>query len=96
MKQWIRNYLGVDNLEMHLNELRLEIGRIDLSEIRKLRNQVEPTLIGIGRIIAKLDANYGRSEFDPECIAESNRLGKEAINRLVAENLARHHQFGDE
>ena len=57
-------------------------------ETEKLRNAIAIHNRALGRIIAKLDPMYGKSDFDPERRAESDRLADEVIARLRAEHAA--------
>lgn len=49
-----------------------------------------PQLIGanraMGRLIAKLDPEYGRSEFDPQRKRESDELSDQIIRKMIAEH----------
>lgn len=89
MKNWLREYLGI-------NEVLTALNRLELEDIRDLHNRqinMQRTLgaigPGLGRVIAKLDPQYGRSEFDPARKAESDKLAEETIKRLEAEAAAR-------
>lgn len=98
MKDFIKRYLGITDIEDILsNKLNSLSNDIDnyLVETKKLRGQVETAMVGLGLLLAKLDPILAVSEHDPVRKAESDRLGKEVINRLRAENAARHHQTGD-
>lgn len=102
MKQWIRRYLGLDDLQTSVetsSSRTQDMLIINSIETKRLINRVEPVMIGIERIISKLDPMFAQSENpldNPNRKAESDRLGKEAIDRLLAENAARHHSHGDE
>lgn len=93
---WLRRILHVYNLERDLEQLKNEnqvIGR-HLREIKSGLNNLQTTMNavvtpGIARLIAKADATYVTSEFDPKRKAESDKLAEETIRRLQAEAAAR-------
>jgi hypothetical protein len=70
-----------DILNKQLSTQEHVIGRILL--------QVNAITPGLGRVIAKLDTQFGRAEIDPARKAESDKLGEEVIKRLEAEAKAR-------
>jgi hypothetical protein len=88
MKEWIRNWLGitdiVNNQQMLFNEHAQLHNKVD--KANKTLNAIGP---GLGRVIAKLDANYAKDELDPDKRAESDRIGEEALRRLAGEAAAR-------
>ena len=65
-----RNLLSVHQLEDDLNQLTTKLSAV---------------LSGVGRLIAKADAMYAKSEDDPGRVAESGKLGDQVIERLRAE-----------
>lgn len=85
---WLRTILRIPHIQQDLQQLVIENQAIgtQLREIRKTLNTIGP---GLGRVIAKLDPQYGRSEFDPARKAESDKLAEETIKRLEAEAAAR-------
>jgi hypothetical protein len=82
MKNWLREYLGI-------NEVLTALNRLELDHIRKMQSTLNAIGPGLGRVIAKLDANYARDELDPDKRAESDRIGEEALRRLAGEAAAR-------
>lgn len=48
--------------------------------------QGKATNLALARIIAKIDPEYGRSEFDPKRKAESDALGDQIIRKLISEH----------
>jgi hypothetical protein len=91
MKRWIRRWLGIDEILDQLQAIRYEnrgqYGNIE-RRLEHIENRVTAITPGLARIIAKLDPMYGRSEFDPDRIAESNKLEKEILDKLWAEHVA--------
>lgn len=89
MKQLIRRWLGLDVITWHLEDIRnnrLDDRRLLNRLDRNLLDVIAPAMV---RVAAKLDAQYTRSEFDPQRIAESKALEEEVIKRLNAEAMAR-------
>ena len=98
MFHWLRRKLFLDNIAHNtviacneVSALRDELH----NEMGKLQHQINILLPGLGRVIAKLDPMYGKSEHDPARKAESDRLGEEIIKRLIADNAARKHTLGE-
>lgn len=87
LRRRIRDYLGINDLFDGLAADRdlSDAVRSLSSDIYKLAIQVQAQQLGIGRIIAKLDPAYGGPEIDPTRRAESDKLGKQVIERLAAE-----------
>ena len=85
MKQWIRKYLGIDDL---LNQVHLYQTQTISAEttIRKLDEANRVLLAGLGRVVAKLDPNYGMDDHDPKRKAESDEIGSRAIKKMMGEN----------
>lgn len=97
MFHWLRRKLFLDNIAHNtviacneVSALRDELH----NEMGKLQHQINILLPGLGRIIAKLDPMYGKPEIDPARKTESDRLGEEAIARLIADSMARRHTEG--
>jgi len=84
MRNWIRRWLGIEELRLNLFYVRKEI-----------QKDYRVTQQALGRIVAKLDPDYNKSESDPSRKAESDRLGEEVIKRLEAEDWARRHTTGE-
>ena len=88
MKQWIKTWLGITEIHKDL-EMVLHIQNLDTDNVLKTINVVSMQ-IGIhnralGRVIAKLDPLFVTDEMDPNRKAESDRLGQEAIKRIIGE-----------
>lgn len=86
MKNWIRHFLGLDEVITQLRALR-DLRVSDRNEINALKGQITAANRGMGRLIAKLDPNYGRDELDPAVRAESDRISDAVIRRLIAEHV---------
>jgi uncharacterized small protein (DUF1192 family) len=91
---WIKNILGITDLERQIAMLETEIE--DLTEkVSAALDHYETQGLALGRIIAKLDPNYGRDPIsDRDLIAESDAIGNEVIKRLRAEQQAIDNQRG--
>lgn len=87
MKQYLQRLLGITQLTSKIETLERSIRELERVQY-KLINAVHVSQAGLGRVIAKLDPMYGRSEFDPERVAESNRIGEEVLKKLFAEQAA--------
>ncbi len=91
MRNFLRRLLGLnDDLEAIISAVESSNGDIQRIELR-----LSAMSAGMGRIVAKLDPMYGKSEFDPARKAESDKLGEETIRRLEAEDWARRHSVGE-
>lgn len=88
LKDLIRRWLGLDQILWNLQDIR-ENRLSDRKLLNKMDTQLIAILPGLGRVIAKLDANYARSEFDPAKQAESDAIGEEILRRLAAEQAVR-------
>lgn len=95
IKQWLRRFLGTDDLANKVSSLYDNIER-QTNEVKKMRGQLTPMLEALGKILVRLDPILAQSEFDEKRKAESDKLGREAIDRLIAEDKARRHCFGEE
>ena len=80
----IMNWLGISDLFRSISDHTAYQDR----EFQKILNQIAVHNRALGRIIAKVDPQYNRSEFDPERRAESDKLADEVIARLHAEHKA--------
>lgn len=95
MNNWVRRWLG---LEQDFATLaRMIADNADkLKVIEKNINRTVVTSQAVGRLVARLDPNYAKTELDnPERKAESDRLGEEVIAKLEAEDRARRHTLGE-
>lgn len=89
MKNWIRRFLGIDELitNQHLLDARTASMQLRLNTLSKIEGQIIAANRGMGRLISKLDPMYGRDELDPARKAESDKLGEEIIRKLIAEHI---------
>ena len=76
----IHQWLGLDVIRRSQS--------INASAIAGLHNKLDIQNLALARVIAKLDPNYARSEFDPTRRAESDDIGRAVIARLEAEAKA--------
>lgn len=88
MKHWLREYLGINDLVRNQQMLFDEHATLHHKSDRILK-QVNAITPGLGRVIAKLDTQFGRADIDPTRKAESDKLAEETIKRLEAEAKAR-------
>lgn len=97
MKKMIRRFLGLPEdgiagtlaaheevLRIHANQMR----NATTSIYKKLDEELAITNLAVGRVIAKIDPTYIRSEHDPKRLAESEELGNKVIERIRAEHTA--------
>lgn len=95
IKDWIRNWLGITDIVTNQQQLYTEHSILHTkmdnhkNQLRAVSRQLDTIGPGLGRVIAKLDAKYAESEFDPTRRAESDKLAEETIKRLEAEAAAR-------
>lgn len=98
MFSWLQHKLGISSLRTDMqfshDVLLANIANLR-NDVAKLQTQLGAIAPGLGRVIAKLDPMVAKSEFDPERIAESKRLGEEVIKRLEGEDLARKYTTGE-
>jgi hypothetical protein len=93
MSKWqfrIQNWLGVFGIIQSIDELRAQSINLqrDITELRRMKDQISIHNRALGRFIAKLDPLFGSNEFDPARKTESDRLADAVIERLKAEHLA--------
>jgi hypothetical protein len=95
MKNIIRKWLGLDKIQEDQHMIARCLARISTTQTLHL-DQLKILYSGVARIIAKIDPEYSRSEFDPIRKAESDKLGAEVMNKLIGEHLAQRHSTGEE
>ncbi len=81
LQQRIRNWLGITEILIQQDSLRMKAD--------KAQSVLNAIGLGLGRVIAKLDAKFAESELSPERRAESDRIAEETIKCLYAEAAAR-------
>lgn len=87
-KYWLREYLGIQDITSNQQQLYSDHASLH-RKVEKVSAQISTIIPGLGRIIAKLDANYAKDELDPAKRAESDRISEEVIKRLEGEAKAR-------
>ncbi len=92
MKNWLRNYLGINEIMEDLRTVRFANDALSVT-LKELFILQRATSSGVSRIIAKLDPMYSSPELDPTRKANSDKIG-EAIEKLIAEEKARMHIDG--
>ncbi len=85
IKERIREWLGINDIRYDLAMLDNALAR----DVSGIKNSINTILPGLGRVISKLDTQYGRAEIDSVRKAESDKLTQETIKRLEAEAKAR-------
>lgn len=94
MKAWLRRLLGTYDIDERLKAIEMQMHQYRglLNQNKGLLNQTKNNVglhdRALGRIIAKLDPNYGLDELDPRRKAESDALGDAVIKKLKAEHAA--------
>ena len=94
----VRRWLGIESTNNNVQDLRVEL-QVLHDEIKAYHKQGRVSALALGRIIAKLDPNYGRHENpmdDPGRREESDRLGAAVIKKLEGEEWAQRHNEGRE
>lgn len=84
----IRRWLGITEIQEDQSAIMDRLHNLN-NELVRLQQSMKAIGHGLGRIIAKIDANYAKNEFDPAKRAESNKIGEEVLKRLNAEAKAR-------
>lgn len=87
MWKYIRRKLRLYEIQEDQTFLSDKLDALAAAIDRKTTQETARNL-ALGRIIAKLDPAYGRSEFDNVRKAESDRLGQEALDKLLGEAQA--------
>ena len=87
MKKWIRQYLGIAEVQQDQDLLNLRLRGV-LTELAAIKGQAIASNRGMGRLLAKLDPLFGVDELDPERKADSDRIGQDIIRKLIAEHVA--------
>jgi len=85
----IQAWLGIDSVVSEIVECQDSLESIERKVNQIATAQLGVILPGLGRIIAKIDPAYIGPEDDPKRKAESDRLGEEAIKRMIGEQQAR-------
>lgn len=57
-------------------------------QFEQLKAQNKVTNLAVARIIAKIDPEYVRSEFDPDRRKESDEINDKIMRKLLSEHLA--------
>ena len=89
----IREFLGLDVINDEIGALHGRLSALD-STLKRMKNVATANSVALGRVLARDPANTV-DELDPMRKAESDRLGREAIARLQAEDAARRHTLGE-
>jgi hypothetical protein len=98
MRRLLRKLLGLD---ADLRALSSDHAQIINTQMRveaslfSARKELRVATEALGKILSALQPMFARSEFDPERRAESDKLGQEVIERLIAEDWARKHTPGE-
>lgn len=93
MKQFIRRWLGIEELDNKLTSIM--DGQITVNaHVLKAELKMVVHNAALGRILAKLDPMYGVSEHDPVRRAESDRLGRDIIDKLTGETKVQRRNLG--
>ena len=95
MKNWIRNWLGINGLKSAQSITLSSIGDVH-RKLATLDGRIAATNAGLGRVIAHLDPMYAKDELDPERRKESEKIGEAVEKKLLAEDWARKHTAGEE
>jgi hypothetical protein len=94
---WLKNILGIADLQHSISDLEYKTDALR-TQVRDALEEIssyKTKELALGRIIAKLDPNYGRHPTDDRrLIAESDAIGEEVIKRLRAEQRAIDNQKG--
>jgi len=93
VRNWIRRWLGIDQIELWLN-LQVKEKIFMLTEIEKLEKQQRVLEDIVGCLIVLNDPLFTIDELNLLRRAESDKLTDEAIRRLYAEQAARDHTVG--
>jgi|HubBroStandDraft_2_1064218.scaffolds.fasta_scaffold166512_2 hypothetical protein len=88
LRTLIRKWLGIENVLVKLISISIEQQMLH-TELRRVHMNIITHHDALGRIIAKLDPLYGVDEQDPARRAESDRISRQAMERLEAEAKAR-------
>lgn len=88
IRRRIRRWLGITEIQEDQALIHRELKGLGSLQKRVL-DQMNVITPGLGRVIAKLDANYARDDHDPAKRAESDEIADETIERLRAEAAAR-------
>jgi hypothetical protein len=86
----IINWLGIESIAQHCLDIQRSIEFTNRA-LRDNAKAIDAHSAALGRIIAKLDPMYGRPEIDDERRADSDAIGREVIEKLLAEAKARDH-----
>lgn len=85
--KFLRKLLGTDSIEKELQAVRNELAST-AARLHGLTIKTAAIGTGVGRIIAKIDPVYGQDELDPARMTESDRIGKQIIEKLTGEFIA--------
>lgn len=73
-----------------------------LQDWEDYRKRIEPLMVqskitnlAVARIIAKIDPEYCRSEFDSKRRADSDAIGDQVLRKLLSENRTANHHTGE-
>lgn len=97
MKNWIREWLGINQLHDSLGTLiSLVYAKYNQTEtlLKDSHKDIRVLIPAIGEVLAKLNPILAQDELDPARQAESKAIGEQIIVRLRGEDMARRHQEG--
>ncbi len=87
MKKWIRQYLGITEVQEDQGLLNQRLRGV-LTELAAIKGQAIAANRGMGRLLAKLDPLFGTDELDPTRKTDSDRISQDIIKKLIAEHVA--------
>lgn len=94
MKEWLRRLLGTEDIDERLKAIEMQMHQYK-GLISGMRLNSGTQNMALGRIIAKLDPNYGIPEDDKARRSASDLLGQQVITKLEGEFKASNKYTGE-
>lgn len=94
MKNWLQRLLGTYDLDERLKAIEMQMHQYK-GLLYTTKQNIGLHDRALGRVIAKLDPNYGLDELDPRRKADSDNLGDQIIKKLKAEQAASNKLTGE-
>lgn len=94
MKAWLQRLLGTYDVDERLKAIEMQMHQYK-GLISGIRLNSGAQNMALGRIIAKLDPNYGIPEDDKARRAASDMLGEQVIKKLEGEFKASNKYSGE-
>ena len=93
IKNWLRDFLGINTIQIQINQLNKDMSiayKIATIDNRNyylhLEDEIKIIQLAHARIIAKIDPAFNRDMTSPEARAQSDKIAEEVLKKLISEH----------